>query len=87
MKLGVISTTELCLQLLNRSIPFFNKTDIFLKHREQRFIKIDVHYINKIPKLAMIKLLNVKTGCTNRMKVRLRRNTVLFMKQTIIQPQ
>ena len=66
---GVISTRDSCLHFLNRSIHFFPKTDIHLKSREQRFIKIDVPFIDEMFGLAMIKLLDLKTGCTNTIKV------------------
>ena len=36
---AVISTKNLCLHFLNRLIPFFHKTDVLLKPREQRLIK------------------------------------------------
>ena len=38
---GVISTRDSCLHFLNRSIPFFHKTDVLLKTMEQRFTKIN----------------------------------------------
>ena len=68
-KEGVISTWDLCLDVLNRSIPFFPMMDIIVKPRKQRFIKTDLPFIDEIPGLTMIKLFNVKTGCTNTIKV------------------
>ena len=64
----------MCLHFLNRSIPFFPKTDVLLKPREQSFIKIDVPSIDEISELDMTKLPNLKT-CTNSMKVKFFRNT------------
>ena len=37
---GIISTRETCLHILNRSIPFFPKTELPPRHREQSFIKL-----------------------------------------------
>ena len=71
----VINTRDSCLHFLNRSIPFFPKTEICLKPREQRFIKIDVPFIDKISGLVIIKILELKTDCTNTIKVQLIRNT------------
>ena len=73
---GVISTKDSYLHFLNRCIPFFPKTDVLLKPREQRFIEIDVPFIDKIPGLAKVKLLDLKTGCTNTIKVKFIRNTL-----------
>ena len=67
---GVISTRDSCLHFLNRSIPFLPKTDVPVKPRKQRFIKIDVPFINEMSRLAMIKLLDIKTGHTNAIKVK-----------------
>ena len=66
---GVISARNSSLHFLNRSILFFSKTEIILKPRKQRFIKIDVPFVDKISGLVMIKLLHLKTGCTKTIKV------------------
>ena len=71
----LISTKDSCLHFLNRSIPFFPKTDVLLKHREQRLNKIDMSLIDKISGLAMIKLLDLKIGCTNTIKGKFILNT------------
>ena len=57
---GVIFTKGSGLYFLNRSIPFFLKTKIVLKPREQRFIKIYVTFIDKISGLVMINYLILK---------------------------
>ena len=44
-EIGVISTRDSCLHFLNRSISFFPKTDLLLKPREQRFLKINVPFV------------------------------------------
>ena len=45
-----------------------SKTEILLRHREHRFIKIDVHFVDEISGLVTIKLLDHKTCCTNTIK-------------------
>ena len=72
---GVFSTRDSSLHFLNRSTPFFPKTEILLRHREQRFIKVNVPFKDEISGLVMIKLLDPKTGCTNIMKAKFIRNT------------
>ena len=56
----IISTRDSCLLFLNRSISFYPKTDVLLKPREQRFIKIYVPFINEFSGLVMIKLPDFK---------------------------
>ena len=56
---GLISTRESCFDFLNISTAFFPKTDIPLKPRELKFIKIGMPFIDEISGLAMIKLLNI----------------------------
>ena len=68
---GEISTKDSWVHFLNRSIPFFLKADVFLKSGEQRVIKIYVPFIDEISELTMIKLFELKTGCTNTGKVKL----------------
>ena len=75
---GVISIRNLCFHLLNRSIPFFPKTELLLKPGEQRFMKMYVPPLVEISGLSIIKLLDLKTGCTNTIKVQFIRNTGLL---------
>ena len=37
---GLISTRDSCLHFLNRSIPFFLKTDVIMNPKEKLFIKL-----------------------------------------------
>ena len=64
-----------CLHFLNRSISFFPKMEMLQKSREQRFIKIDMPFIDEISGLAMITPHDFKTGCTNMIKVKFTGNT------------
>ena len=54
---------------------FLPTTDVLLKRGEQRLIKITLPFIDEITGLAMIKLLDLKTGCTNTINVKFIRNT------------
>ena len=72
---GIVSTRDSCINFLNRLIPFFSKVEVLLKPKEQRFIKIDIPFIDEISGLAMNKLLDHKPSCTNMMRVKLVRNT------------
>ena len=68
-------TGDSCLHCFYTSIPFFSKTDVLLKHKEQMFINIEMPFLDKKSGLAAVKLLALKTGCTNTIKVKFIRNT------------
>ena len=72
---GVINTRESCLHFLSRSIPFFPKTEVFLKPREQWFINIEMTFIDVISWLAIIKPLDFEAGKTRTTKVKFFRHT------------
>ena len=55
---GIINSWDCCFSLLNRSIPFFPKECIVLKHKEQKLIKVEVPFIDEISGLAIIKVLD-----------------------------
>ena len=38
---GIICSRDSCIHFSNRSIPFFPKTEVLLKPKEQRSLKID----------------------------------------------
>ena len=69
-EIGVISTRGSCLHLLNRSIPFSPQTDIVLKPSGQMFMKIEMCFRNETSRLAITKLYDAKTGCTNTIMVK-----------------
>ena len=48
---------------------------VLLKPIKQRFIKMDVPFIDEISGLVMIILLDLKTGCANMIKGKFLRNT------------
>ena len=71
----VISTRDLCFHFSNKSNPFSPKTEILHKPRKQMLIKNDVPLLDEISGLVMTKILDLKTGCTNMLKVKFIRNT------------
>ena len=70
----IIIIRDSFLHFPNRSTPLFPKMDILLKPREQRFMKIDMPFIDKISGLAIFKLLDLKSSCTSSIIVKLSRN-------------
>ena len=57
-------------QILNRSITLFPKTDVVLKPKEQKFIQIETPFIDELPGIVMVRLLDLKAGGTYTFKVR-----------------
>ena len=55
---GIINLKESYFSFLNRSIPFFPKEQIVLKPKEQKLIKVETPFMDKISGLAIIKVLD-----------------------------
>ena len=55
---GVINSWICCFNLLNRSLPIFQKGCIVLKPKEQKLIKVEALFIDEISELATIKVLD-----------------------------
>ena len=58
---GVINSQECCFSFLSRSVPIFPKEKIVLKLKEQKLVKIQALFLDKISGLAVIKLLDKST--------------------------
>ena len=67
---GIINSVESCFNFLNRLIPFFPNEQIVLKLKEQRLIKIEAPFIDKISGLAIIKILDRKAQNTMMLKLK-----------------
>ena len=61
---GVINSQKCCFSFLNRSIPIFARGETILKSKEQKLIKIDAPFLDKISGLVIIKLLDMSTQST-----------------------
>ena len=53
---GVINSWECCFSFLKMSIPLFPHEKIILKPKEQKLVKIEVPFIDKISGLAIVKI-------------------------------
>ena len=65
---GVINSQDCCFNFLNRSIPIFPKECIVLKPKGQKLIKVEGPFIDEIPGLAIIKVLDKNTQNTLMLK-------------------
>ena len=61
---GIINSRESCFSFLNRSIPFFSKDHVIWKCREQRFVKIGGPFIDEMPGIVIVKMLEKKAQIT-----------------------
>ena len=75
---GVIHLWECCFSVLNRSIPIFLKEEMVLKPKEQKLIKIEAPFLDKISALAIIKLSDKLTQSIIRLKVKFMQNAAML---------
>ena len=52
---GVINSWDCCFNFLNRSLPIFPRECIVLKPTEQKLIKVEEPFIDKISRLVVVK--------------------------------
>ena len=71
---GVTNSQECSFSFLNGSIPLFPKEEIILKAKEQKLIKVEAPFLDKISGLAIIKLLDRSTQSTIMLKVTFMQN-------------
>ena len=67
---GVIDSWECCFSFLNRSIPLSPKEKIILKPKEQRLVKVEAPFIDKISGLAIVKILDKQTQSMMMLKLK-----------------
>ena len=67
---GIINLQDCCFSFLNRSTPFFPKECIVLKPKEQKLIKIKAPFVDKISRLAIIKILDKNLQNTMILKIK-----------------
>ena len=75
---GVLNLWECCFSFLNRSIPLFPKERIVLKPKEQKLIKVEAPFLDKISGLLIIKLLDKSVQSTIMLKVKFMHNVAML---------
>ena len=63
---------------MNRSVPIFPKERLILKPKEQKLLKIDAPFSDKMSGLAIIKLLDKPTQSIIMLKVKFTRNAAIL---------
>ena len=67
---GIINSGECCFNFLNRSVPFSPNECIILKSKEQKLIKVEAPFIDKISGLANIYVLDKNVQNTMMLKLK-----------------
>ena len=75
---GVINSQDCCFIFLNRSLYTFPKECIILKPKEQKLIKVKATFIDEIPGLAIIKILDGSTYITILIKLKFTCNAAIL---------
>ena len=55
---SVINSRDCCFKFLNRSVPVFLEKEIVLKPSEQKLIRVKAPFVDEIPGMAIIKILD-----------------------------
>ena len=63
---------------MNRSLPIFPKECIVLKPKQQKMIEVRAPFIDEIPGLAIIKILDGNTHSTMLLKPKLMHNAAIL---------
>ena len=71
---GVINSRDCCFKFLNRSLPIFSKECNVLKLKEQKLIKVNAPFIDRISGLAIVKILDGNTHSTMLLKLKFMHN-------------
>ena len=67
---GVIDSCDSCFSFLNRSIPFFPKEKTEIKSKMQTLFLVEVPFVEKISRMATVKVLNMHEQATNMIKLK-----------------
>ena len=75
---AVIDSRDTCVNILNRSIPFFLKEKDSLKPKKQKILTLEAPFIEEIMGMAITKMLDTKEQKTLTMKLKFIQNRAIF---------
>ena len=75
---SVIDSQDSCVNLLNRSIPFFWKEKVSLKPKEQKILTLEAPFVAEIMGMAITKMLDTKEQKTLIMKLKFIQNRAIL---------
>ena len=71
---SIVDMQDSSFRFLNRSIPFFSKEQMIVKHKEKKFVKIETPFIDEISGHAIVKMIDNEGQCTIVLKLKFVRN-------------
>ena len=86
---GVIDSQELCFRFLSRSIPIFPREQVVVKQGEKKLIPIEALFVEEIPGMAIVKIIDQGQKTLMMLKLRFIRNKAMLditnnMRETLI---
>ena len=67
---GVIDSRESCFSFLSRSIPLFQVMTVEIAPASQKMVMVDAPFVEELPGMAMVKILDIKEQTTNMIKLK-----------------
>ena len=75
---GVINSRDCKFEFLNRSVPIYPEKEVILKPDEKKLVKVQAPFVDKISDLAIIKIIDRKTGSILSIKLKFTRNKAIL---------
>ena len=75
---GVIDSRESCFSFQSRSIPYFPATTVEIAPASQKMVMVNAPFVEELPGMAMLKILNMKEQTTNMIKVKFIQNKAVL---------
>ena len=75
---GIISSRDCCFKFLNRSIPIYPEKEVILKPNEQKLVKVKAPFVDEIPGMAIIKIIDGGTYSTLLIKLKFTCNRAIL---------
>ena len=67
---GIINSRDCCFKFLNRSVPIYPENEIVLKPVKHKLVKVKAPFVDKISRMAIIKILDGSTYSTLLIKLK-----------------
>ena len=75
---GVINSRDCCFKFLNRSTPIYPEKEVILKPNEQKLVKAKATFVDKILRMAIIKIIGGGTYSTLLIKLKFTCNRAIL---------
>ena len=75
---GMIDSWQSCFSFLSRSIPFFPVTAVAIAPKMQKMVMIEAPFVDKLSRMAIVKILDMKDQATSMIKLKFIRNKAVL---------